>query len=147
MSQFYKAQMHKDEARRYYAVLGMDPKERAEIAASAQKGMDRYTVYGGSNQREYKENLSDRLLYSRTDEQLRALIDTHERAEKEELEKELERCRKWLTEAFALSKKMKSTPKNPKTQAFRDKNLSCARSWVTRYWPEYKAARKMVRGF
>lgn len=144
MSQFYKSEDHKIESERYRAVLEVPAKRRAEIVRDSKIAMDLYTN-GGSTADAYAEALRVRMLYSRTDEQLAELIEIHEIAAKKELVNELARCREWLISAFELKKQAKAgTCRGPWGS---EHNIQCARSWVRTYWPQYKAARKMVYGY
>lgn len=140
MSQFYKAEMARAEINRYCDVLALPMEKRWKVAVHAEETMHRYLNLNSATRWEYEEAKREHYLYSRTDEQLKDLIYHHKMVEKSEMLNELERCRRWLIEAFRVGRMAKSgiAPEH---------NLKCARQWITVRWPEYKAARKAVWGF
>lgn len=141
MSQFYVSENYKHRADFYRQVLAVPQKEREQIARNAAESARRYLI-GGSSFAKFEQNRSTESLYSQSDIELQKKICEYERKAELALVAELDRCRSWLLAAFDLKKKVATMPDEIKAH-----NLKCAREWVTTTWPDYKAARKIVKGF
>lgn len=141
MSQFYIAENYDRRADYYQQILDMPKAERKEFAALYRKSADSYLMGSGTHD-QYIDDISKVTLYRMSDQDLKRKIkELHDKAENARLI-ELERCRSWIIAAFQIKKEAVNYP-----AAQRKRNIEIARQWICERWPEYKAARKAVKGF